>query len=214
MSILRFFDIVISFIALIVLSPFFILIAIAIKINSTGPVFFKQIRVGKNNIDFGLLKFRSMHVDAHKKGLLTIGERDNRITSVGYFLRKSKLDELPQLINVLIGEMSLVGPRPEVRKYVDLYTDEQSKALLKVLPGITDYASIEFRNENDLLHAANDPENFYIKVIIPEKAKLNYKFLQNPSVTAYFKILLLTLWGIIKKSTNSFLSVKNGVENH
>lgn len=209
MNLLRFFDVIISFIALIILSPFFILIAAAIKISSKGNIFFKQKRVGKNNIDFDLYKFRSMYVDAHKKGLLTVGGKDKRITSVGYFLRRSKLDELPQLLNVLKGEMSLVGPRPEVRKYVDLYSDEHLKVLLDVLPGITDYASIEYRNENELLAAAKDPENFYIKVIVPEKAKLNYKFIENPSVLAYFKILMLTAWGLIKKSTNNLIHHKH-----
>jgi lipopolysaccharide/colanic/teichoic acid biosynthesis glycosyltransferase len=178
---IRFFDLFISIIALIILSPFFLLIAIAIKLNSTGSVFFKQKRVGKNNIDFELYKFSSMRNDADKKGLLTVGMRDNRITSVGYFLRKFKLDELPQLINVLKGEMSIVGPRPEVRNYVSLYTAEQIR-ILKVLPGITDYASIQFKNENDLLSKAHDPETFYIDVIMPEKIELNKKFIDQRTV--------------------------------
>ena len=196
---IRFFDLFISSIALLILSPFFLLIAIAIKLNSRGSVFFKQKRVGKNNIDFELYKFRSMQNNADKKGLLTVGMRDKRITSVGYFLRKFKLDELPQLINVLKGEMSIVGPRPEVRNYVSLYTAEQIK-ILQVLPGITDYASIQFKNENDLLSMADDAENFYIEVIMPKKIELNKIFIENRTVWNYFKIIFLTVLGIFRKS--------------
>ena len=196
---IRFFDLFISSIALLILSPFFLLIAIAIKLNSRGSVFFKQKRVGKNNIDFELYKFRSMQNNADKKGLLTVGMRDKRITSVGYFLRKFKLDELPQLINVLKGEMSIVGPRPEVRNYVSLYTAEQIK-ILQVLPGITDYASIQFKNENDLLSMADDAENFYIEVIMPKKVELNKIFIENRTVWNYFKIIFLTVLGIFRKS--------------
>ena len=196
---IRFFDLFISSIALLILSPFFLLIAIAIKLNSRGSVFFKQKRVGKNNIDFELYKFRSMQNNADKKGLLTVGMRDKRITSVGYFLRKFKLDELPQLINVLKGEMSIVGPRPEVRNYVSLYTAEQIK-ILQVLPGITDYASIQFKNENDLLSMADDAEIFYIEVIMPKKIELNKIFIENRTVWNYFKIIFLTVLGIFRKS--------------
>jgi len=168
-------------------------IAIAIKLNSRGNIFFKQQRVGKNNIDFELYKFRSMRNDADKKGLLTVGMRDARITSVGYFLRKYKLDELPQLINVVKGEMSIVGPRPEVRKYVNFYSADQL-TVLNILPGITDYASIEFKNENDLLSNAKDPEQFYIDVILPQKIKLNQRFIENRNLRNYIKIIFKTVF--------------------
>ena len=178
---IRFFDFILSLVGLVVLAPIFIVLAIWIKIDSKGPVFYKQVRVGQNSIDFGLFKFRSMVVDADKKGLITVGGRDPRITRSGYFIRKYKLDELPQLINVLVGDMSLVGPRPEVRKYVDLYTDEQQK-VLSVKPGITDYASIEYMDENEILGKSNDPEKTYIEEIMPEKIKYNMKYIQNKNV--------------------------------
>ena len=157
----RIFDILASFCGLLLLSPLFIVVAIWIKLDSTGPVFYRQIRVGRGNKDFRLFKLRSMSVDSDKKGLLTVGGRDSRITNSGYFIRKYKLDELPQLINVFIGDMSFVGPRPEVRRYVDIYTDEQLH-VLDVRPGITDMASIKYRNENDLLEGAENPEEYYI----------------------------------------------------
>lgn len=192
-----FFDFILSLVGLVVLAPIFIVLAIWIKIDSTGPVFYKQVRVGQNGIDFGLFKFRSMVVDADKKGLITVGGRDPRITRSGYFIRKYKLDELPQLINVLVGDMSLVGPRPEVRKYVDLYTDEQQK-VLSVKPGITDYASIEYMDENEILGKSSDPEKTYIEEIMPEKIKYNMKYIQNKNVSEYFKIIFLTLLKIVR----------------
>ena len=194
---IRFFDFILSLVGLVVLAPIFIVLAIWIKIDSKGPVFYKQIRVGQNGIDFGLFKFRSMVVDADKKGLITVGGRDPRITRSGYFIRKYKLDELPQLINVLLGDMSLVGPRPEVRKYVELYTDEQQK-VLSVKPGITDYASIEYMDENEILGKSNDPEKTYIEEIMPEKIKYNMKYIQNKNVSEYFKIIFLTLLKIVR----------------
>ena len=194
---IRFFDFILSLVGLVVLVPIFIILAIWIKIDSTGPVFYKQVRVGQNGIDFGLFKFRSMVVDADKKGLITVGGRDPRITRSGYFIRKYKLDELPQLINVLVGDMSLVGPRPEVRKYVELYTDEQQK-VLSVKPGITDYASIEYMDENEILGKSNDPEKTYIEEIMPEKIKYNMKYIQNKNVSEYFKIIFLTLLKIVR----------------
>ena len=194
---IRFFDFILSLVGLVVLAPIFIVLAIWIKIDSTGPVFYKQIRVGQSGIDFGLFKFRSMVVDADKKGLITVGGRDPRITRSGYFIRKYKLDELPQLINVLVGDMSLVGPRPEVRKYVDLYTDEQQK-VLSVKPGITDYASIEYMDENEILGKSNDPEKTYIEEIMPEKIKYNMKYIQNKNLFEYFKIILLTVLKIVR----------------
>ena len=194
---IRFFDFILSLVGLVVLAPIFIVLAIWIKIDSQGPVFYKQVRVGQNGIDFGLFKFRSMVVDADKKGLITVGGRDPRITRSGYFIRKYKLDELPQLINVLLGDMSLVGPRPEVRKYVELYTDEQQK-VLSVKPGITDYASIEYMDENEILGKSNDPEKTYIEEIMPEKIKYNMKYINNKNLFEYFKIILLTVLKIVR----------------
>ena len=194
---IRFFDFILGLVGLVVLAPIFIMLAIWIKIDSKGPVFYKQVRVGQNGIDFGLFKFRSMVVDADKKGLITVGGRDPRITRSGYFIRKYKLDELPQLINVLLSDMSLVGPRPEVRKYVELYTDEQQK-VLSVKPGITDYASIEYMDENEILGKSNDPEKTYIEEIMPEKIKYNMKYIQNKNLFEYFKIILLTVLKIVR----------------
>ena len=194
---IRFFDFILSLVGLVVLAPIFIVLAIWIKIDSKGSVFYKQVRVGQNGIDFGLFKFRSMVVDADKKGLITVGGRDPRITRSGYFIRKYKLDELPQLINVLLGDMSLVGPRPEVRKYVELYIDEQQK-VLSVKPGITDYASIEYMDENEILGKSNDPEKTYIEEIMPEKIKYNMKYIQNKNLFEYFKIILLTVLKIVR----------------
>lgn len=194
---IRFFDFILGLVGLVVLAPIFIMLAIWIKIDSKGPVFYKQVRVGQNGINFGLFKFRSMVVDADKKGLITVGGRDPRITRSGYFIRKYKLDELPQLINVLVGDMSLVGPRPEVRKYVNLYTDEQQK-VLSVKPGITDYASIEYMDENEILGKSSDPEKTYIEDIMPEKIKYNMKYINNKNLFEYFKIILLTVLKIVR----------------
>ncbi len=192
MDSIRFFDFVFALIGIIILSPLFIIIALCIKCTSKGSVFFKQTRVGKNNIDFKLYKFRSMYVQAETKGQLTVGGRDNRITTVGYYLRKFKLDELPQFLNVLFGEMSFVGPRPEVRKYVNYYTTEQLH-VLNVLPGITDYASIAFRNENELLAKAENPEEYYIQYILPKKIELNRMFIEQRTLKNYFSILWKTI---------------------
>ncbi|MEI8005787.1 MAG: sugar transferase [Bacteroidota bacterium] len=188
---IRFFDIVFSLFGLIICFPLFIIIALCITLDSKGGVFYTQTRVGKGNKDFRLLKFRSMRTDSDKKIGLTIGSRDSRITGVGYYLRRLKLDELPQLINVLKGEMSLVGPRPEIRKYVDLYSDEQRR-VLKVKPGITDYASLEYINENEILGKSSHPEKDYIESIMPAKIALNMKFINDPSLSNYFRVLLLT----------------------
>lgn len=196
-KVIRFFDFVLSLVGLVILAPIFIVLAVWIKIDSVGPVFYKQIRVGQNGKDFGLFKFRSMVVDADKKGLITVGGKDPRITRSGYFIRKYKLDELPQLINVLVGDMSLVGPRPEVRKYVELYDDEQN-TVLSVKPGITDYASIEYMDENEILGKSTDPEKTYIEEIMPEKIKYNMKYIKNRSLIEYFKIIFLTVLKIIR----------------
>ncbi len=188
----RAFDILFSLFGSLILFPFFILFAILIIADSGLPVFFSQKRVGKNGIDFSLLKFRTMKKDADKKGLLTISNKDSRITAIGYFLRKYKIDELPQLFNVLAGDMSLVGPRPEVRKYVDLYSEEQKK-VLSVLPGITDYASIEYSNENELIAKAEDPEQFYIKEVMPAKLRQNLKYISEQGFITDLKIILKTI---------------------
>lgn len=188
---IRLFDILFSLLALIVLSPVFLMIILFIKLGSKGPAFYKQVRIGLHGKEFTLLKFRSMHINADKLGLLTVGGRDPRITSAGYFIRKYKLDELPQLWNVLIGDMSIVGPRPEVKKYVDLYTPQQ-REILNVRPGITDMASIIFKNENEILDKQTDPESYYIHHIMPEKIRLNYIYIQRPNIINYFRIILLT----------------------
>ena len=176
--------------------PVFLCIGLAILLNSGFPVFYLQSRVGKNNRDFRLFKFRTMHSGADKKGLLTVGGRDPRVTAVGYYLRKYKLDELPQLFNVLIGNMSLVGPRPEVRKYVELYSEEQKKVLL-VKPGITDLASLKFMHENDLLARSSDPEKTYIEEIMPEKLALNKEYIQHHGLGMDLKIIFATLRKIV-----------------
>lgn len=193
----RFFDIVFSFIGIIILIPVYLLIAFAISIDSKGGVIYKQKRTGKANIPFDVLKFRTMRPNSFAKGALTVGSRDPRITGVGYYLRKYKLDELPQLFNVLFGEMSFVGPRPEVKKYTDLYNAKQLE-VLSVRPGITDYASIKFRNENDLLSASDDPEKLYIDEIMPEKLKLNLKYIHDNNVFKDIKIIFDTFVAIIK----------------
>ena len=192
----RIFDITLSLFGLIILLPFMLIIAILIKFDSKGTVFFKQIRITKGGKEFKIFKYRTMKVGSDKYSQITVGQ-DERITKIGSFLRKYKLDEIPQLINVLIGDMSLVGPRPEVPKYVALYTDEQ-KEILKVRAGITDYASIEFSDENDLLASEKNPEEAYIEKIMPKKIELNKKYLSEISVLTDIKIILLTIKKILK----------------
>lgn len=192
----RAMDIVISGAALVVLSPVLLLVALLIKIDDPGPVFYRQVRVGKDGKTFRIFKFRSMVVDADKKGLqITVG-RDPRITRMGAFLRKTKLDELAQLINVFVGDMSFVGPRPEVPRYVELYTPYQRQVLL-VRPGITDYASIAYRNENDLLAGAQDPEKMYIETIMPDKIELNMKYLHEISPLTDIRLIFKTIAAVI-----------------
>lgn len=192
---IRFLDLFFSIIGVIVIAPVLLIIAILIKITSKGPIIYKQKRVGYHNLDFEVFKFRTMKIGADKHGLLTVGGRDSRITQVGFYLRKYKLDELPQLFNVLIGEMSLVGPRPEVRKYVDKYTPSQMK-VLSIKPGITDWASILYRNENIILEKSNNPEYDYISTIIPDKISHNLIFIENYGVLEYFKIIFSTFFRI------------------
>ncbi len=193
----RLFDIFFSLLGIIFLLPLYLIVSILILIDGKGGIFYKQERVGKNGKIFKVLKFRTMRPDSFAKGALTVGSRDPRITNVGYSLRKYKLDELPQLFNVLFGEMSFVGPRPEVKRYTDLYNPFQ-KRVLSVRPGITDYASIKFRNENDLLSASADPEQLYIEEIMPEKLELNLKYIDNNSVFKDIKIIFDTFYTIIK----------------
>ena len=194
----RLFDIVMSGLGLIVLSPLFLIVAIWIKLDSHGPVFYRQVRVGWHNMDFRIFKFRSMRVGSDKGSFVTIGGHDPRITRSGYFIRKTKIDELPQLINVFIGDISLVGPRPEVRHYVDYWTPEQMH-VLDVRPGITDPASIKFRNENELMDKADDPEKYYIEVIMQEKIKLYLEYVRNASFWYDIKLIFKTFWVIVKE---------------
>lgn len=180
------------------LFPLLLIISIAIVLDYEGGIFFRQIRVGRDNVDFKMFKFRTMRTGSDKKGLLTIGDKDNRVTKVGYFLRKYKIDELPQLINILKGDMSLVGPRPEVRKYVDLYNAEQMK-VLSVRPGLTDYSSLFYINESELLRKSDNPEQIYIEEIMPAKLELCKKYIDEKSLQTDIKILFHTLKKILRK---------------
>lgn len=194
----RFFDVIFSLVGIIILLPFFFIIYLLIAIESKGGGFYRQIRVGKNGRDFNLLKFRSMRVGSDKKGLITVGEKDSRMTNMGIFIRRYKIDELPQLFNVLKGDMSIVGPRPELRHFVELYTIEQLK-VLSVRPGITDYASIEYVDENKILGSAANPEKVYVEQIMPHKIQLNMKYIQNQNLKEYFKVIFLTIFQIFNK---------------
>ena len=194
----RLFDVVASGLGLIILSPLFLILAIWIKLDSPGPVFYRQMRVGRNNNDFRIFKFRSMKVGADKGSLVTIGGHDPRVTRSGYYIRKFKLDELPQLINVFIGDMSLVGPRPEVRHYVNYWTPEQMK-VLNVRPGITDPASIKFRNENELMEKADNPEEYYIEVIMQEKINLYLQYVDNHTFWGDICLIFKTFWTILSE---------------
>ncbi len=192
----RIFDIFFSAFSLLVFLPFGVILALAIVLESKGGVFYKQERIGKHGAPFQLFKFRSMRPDSDKKGLLTVGMNDSRITKTGLFIRKYKLDEIPQFINVLKGEMSIVGPRPEVKKYTDLYTNEQRK-ILNVKPGITDYASLEYFKENEILAQAAHPEEAYIQEVMPDKIRLNQKYLNNPTLGHDIKIIWKTLLKVL-----------------
>lgn len=194
----RIFDIVASGLGLVVLSPLFLILAIWIKLDSKGPVFYRQVRVGRYNKDFRIFKFRSMRVGSDKGSLVTIGGHDPRVTKSGYFIRKFKFDELPQLINVFVGDMSLVGPRPEVRHYVDYWKQEQMH-VLDVRPGITDPASIKFRNENELMEKTEDPEKYYIEVIMQEKIKLYLEYVEKHSFFYDLGLIFKTFWVIVKE---------------
>ncbi len=193
----RIVDVILSCIVIIIFSPLFLVIAALIKLTSPGPVFYRQSRVGLNGREFLMLKFRTMYNNADKSGgPLTLSNTDQRITATGRFLRKYKLDELPQFFNVLEGTMSIVGPRPEVKKYVALYSPEQLK-VLSVLPGITDFASIRYNNEAEVLEKQEDPETYYIQYIMPEKIRLNQRYLSHPTLANYFRVIFLTIGKIL-----------------
>ena len=179
------------------MSPVFLILAIWIKLDSKGPVFYRQVRVGRKNRDFRIFKFRSMRVGADKMGLI-VGGHDPRVTRSGYFIRKYKLDEFPQLINVFIGDMSLVGPRPEVRKYVDLYTSEQMQ-VLDVRPGVTSLASIRYRNENELLEKVEDSDQYYINVVMQDKLAIDLEYIRNVSFGYDIRLVFQTFWEIIRR---------------
>ena len=193
----RFLDFSCSLLALIVLAPLWLLIALAIVLESRGGVLYRQSRVGRDDRDFTLYKFRTMRTGSDKKGLLTVGDRDSRVTRVGYFLRKYKLDEFPQLINIIKGDMSIVGPRPEVRKYVDLYTPEQ-RQVLTVRPGLTDYASIRYVHESEILARSDNPEQTYIDEVMPAKLALNLEYIQHQSLKEDFKLIFQTFAAIVR----------------
>ena len=192
----RFLDVILSVLVLVILLPLFIIISIIIACESRGGVIYAQTRVGRYNKDFKLLKFRTMYTGSDQKGLITVGEHDARITPFGYFLRKSKMDEFPQLLNIIKGDMSIVGPRPEVRHYVDMYTEEQMK-VLSVRPGLTDFASLVYIDENKLLENQEDPEEFYIKEMMPRKLELNLKYIEQQSVKTDAILIFKTLKAIV-----------------
>ena len=196
---IRLFDLFFSFLGLILLSPLLLLIALVVFIDSPGKIIYTQWRVGKNNRDFKLYKFRTMKINADKLGLITVGMKDPRITRSGAFIRKYKLDELPQLLNVFNGEMSLVGPRPEVRQYTEQYSLANQMIVLSVKPGITDLASIEYSKENELLSSVADPEKYYVDVVMPAKILLNLNFIENPTLNNYLRIILKTIGRLIKQ---------------
>lgn len=193
----RLFDILFAAFTLVLFLPFGVFLGLLIVFESKGGVFYKQERIGQLGKPFMLYKFRSMRPDSDKKGLLTVGMNDSRITKTGLFIRKYKLDEIPQFINVLKGDMSIVGPRPEVKKYTDLYNDEQRK-ILSVKPGITDYASLEYFKENEILARAENPELAYIQEVMPDKIRLNQKYLDQPTIGHDIQIIWKTFLAIIR----------------
>ena len=195
---IRLFDLLFSFFGLIILSPLYLIIALSVLIDSPGKIIYTQWRVGKNNRDFKLYKFRTMKINADKLGLITVGMKDPRITRSGTFIRKYKLDELPQLLNVFNGQMSLVGPRPEVRQYTEQYSLANQMIVLSVKPGITDLASIEYSKENELLSNVTDPEKYYVDVVMPAKIKLNLNFIENPTLSNYLRIIIMTINKLIR----------------
>jgi lipopolysaccharide/colanic/teichoic acid biosynthesis glycosyltransferase len=194
----RCFDMVFSLIGLMLLAPLLLLISFIIIIDSKGPVLFIQGRVGKNNQDFNIYKFRTMRIQSESKGLLTLGNHDSRITQVGYFLRRYKIDEFPQLLNILKGDMSFVGPRPELRYYVNFYSEDDLR-IFEVRPGITGLASLKYRNEVELLKAAENPEEFFIKTIIPDKLKYNKAYIKRRNFFFDLKLIFITIVKVVTK---------------
>jgi lipopolysaccharide/colanic/teichoic acid biosynthesis glycosyltransferase len=192
----RVFDFVVSLSVLILLSPILAIIALWIKIGSPGPVLYRGVRVGRGGKTFRIMKFRTMVVDAEKLGGSSTSERDPRITAAGHALRRFKLDELPQFVNVLVGEMSLVGPRPQVQWAVDLYTDEE-RELLSVRPGITDYASLVFRNEGEILRDSADPDKDYLEKIAPRKLRLGLEYVRHGTLWTDIKLLAATAGAVL-----------------
>jgi len=200
----RIFDVLFSGFVLLCFMPIGLVLAILILVESKGGVFFKQVRIGKNGTPFYLFKFRSMFIDAESMGKITIGSRDPRITRVGFYIRRYKLDEFPQFINVIRGEMSIVGPRPEVKEYVDLYSEEQRK-ILAVKPGITDYASLTYFHENEILAKSENPQQTYIQEVMPEKIRLNEKYLANPTLLQDISIIRKTVVKMFFSRKNSLV---------
>ena len=194
----RILDIIFSISLLIALLPLFLIIIFLINLETKGGAFYTQIRVGKFNANFKIIKFRSMYVGADLKGYLTIGDKDARITKVGYFLRKYKLDELPQLINILKGEMSFVGPRPEVRQFIELLDKDQLE-MLSVRPGLTDFASLKYVNESEILKESDDPVRKYIEDILPEKVRLGIDYIKRSNLYLDIKLVFMTIYQIAIK---------------
>lgn len=194
----RILDIIFSISLLIALLPLFLIIIFLINLETIGGTFYTQTRVGKFNSNFKIIKFRSMYLGADLKGYLTVGDKDARITKVGYFLRKYKLDELPQLINILKGEMSFVGPRPEVRQFIDLLDKDQLE-MLSVRPGLTDFASLKYVNESEILRESDDPERKYIEDILPEKVRLGIDYIKKSSLYLDIKLVFMTIYQIAIK---------------
>lgn len=195
----RSFDVICAVIGLALLSPLFLIIAVWIKLDSQGPVFFRQVRVGRHGTPFRIHKFRTMYTNAEQSGRLTVG-RDNRITRSGHVLRKTKFDELPQLIDVLSGQMSLVGPRPEVQEFIDCYPETVKSKVLSVRPGITDRASIEMVDENEILSKYPDPRKAYIEHILPIKQRYYVAYVDNHNVLTDIKIIIETILKIVRRN--------------
>ncbi len=195
----RIFDIVSAGFGIVIISPILLIVSLAIVLSSKGGIFYRQRRVGLDGKVFNILKFRTMYTGSDKKGLLTVGDHDPRVTPIGFYLRKYKLDELPQLFNVFIGDMSMVGPRPEVSKYVEMYS-KADRIVLSIKPGITDYASIYFRNENEILKASSNPEKKYIEEVMPRKLELNKKYILEKGIITDLKIIFLTFRSIFNKN--------------
>lgn len=194
----RIFDLIASSFAIIIFSPVLIIVSLSIKLYDSGPVFYRAPRTGKNNVPFKMFKFRSMVLNADKIGAASTTLSDPRITPIGQFLRKHKLDEIPQLFNVLLGQMSIIGPRPEIKKFTDLF-NEQEKMILSVKPGISDYASVKFSDEGKILEGSDDPDKAYFELIRPKKIELQLQYVKEKSLATDLKIIFLTLAAIIKK---------------